>query len=105
MAGPTAAGFNARYSQCSHFPDDGGCTAEHYEPHCPRVIKVPVVTYVPGKNVKIVGFAAFVLEGQADSSNDTITGSYVDMVTIGSSGGDSTGTADDYGVYSLMLSK
>ncbi|HPE15951.1 MAG TPA: pilus assembly protein TadG-related protein, partial [Oscillospiraceae bacterium] len=65
MAGPTAEGLNARYYQCTHFPDDGGCTAEHYDPNCPRVIKVPVVVYDSTKSVQIVGFAAFVLEGPA----------------------------------------
>ena len=105
MAGPTAAGFNARYAQCTHFPDDGGCSAEHYDPNCPRVIKVPVVVYASAKRVQIVGFAAFVLEGPADAEKDTVVGSYVDMVTVGSAGGDATGTADAYGVYSLMLSR
>jgi hypothetical protein len=83
----------------------GGCTADHYEPHCTRVIKVPVVEYVDSKQVQIVGFAAFVLEGQNPDYPDSITGSYVDMVTLGSAGGDTTGTASDFGVYSLMLSK
>lgn len=105
MAGPTAAGLNERYYQCTHFPDGGGCTSEHYEPNCPRVIKVPVVVYDSAKRVRIVGFAAFVLEGPADAETDTVVGSYVDMVTVGSAGGDTTGTADAYGVYSLMLSR
>lgn len=105
MAGPTAASFNYRYNSCTHFPGAGGCTAEHFEAHCPRMIKVPVIEYVSKNNVKIVGFAAFVLEGLADTEKDTITGSYVDMVTIGSAGGDTTGTAADYGVYSLLLTK
>jgi hypothetical protein len=105
MTGSTSTAFSSRYAQCTHFPGLGGCTADHYEPHCTRVIKVPVVEYVDSKQVQIVGFAAFVLEGQNPDYPDSITGSYVDMVTLGSAGGDTTGTASDFGVYSLMLSK
>lgn len=105
MAGPTGRAFAERYDQCTHFPGQGGCTADHYVAYCPRVIKVPVVEYDEKKYVRIVGFAAFVLEGQPEGMKDTIVGSYVDMVTIGSAGGDATGSAEDFGVYSLMLSK
>ncbi|HWS41804.1 MAG TPA: pilus assembly protein TadG-related protein [Pseudoflavonifractor sp.] len=105
MAGPTSQAFTSRYSQCTHFPGQGGCTAQHYVSSCPRVIKVPVVEYEGKKNVRIVGFAAFVLEGQPPGMSDAITGSYVDMVTLGSAGGDATGKSENFGVYSLMLSK
>ncbi len=74
MAGPTARSFNYRYNACTHFPGGGGCTAGQYEAHCPRLIKVPVIEYVSKNNVKIIGFAAFVLEGLADTEKDTITG-------------------------------
>jgi hypothetical protein len=49
---------------------------------------VHVVEYVGSKQVQIVGFSAFVLEGQNPDIPDSITGSNVDMVTLGSSGGD-----------------
>lgn len=105
MAGPTSQAFTTRFSQCTHFPGQGGCTLRHYVASCPRVIKVPVVEYQGKKNVCVTGFAAFVLEGQPCGMKDAITGSYVDMVTLGSAGGDPSGTAKDFGVYSLMLSK
>ena len=105
MAGPTKRAFLERYNVCEHFPGEGGCTHEHYVANCPRVIKVPIVEYINNKNVQIAGFAAFVLEPQASDETDTITGSYVDMVTLGSAGGDATGLAADYGVYSLMLTQ
>lgn len=105
MAGPTSQAFTSRYNQCTHFPGQGGCTSEHYVASCPRVIKVPVVDYEGTKTVRVVGFAAFVLEGQPAGMTDAITGSYVDMVTLGAAGGDTSGNAENFGVYSLMLSK
>ncbi len=103
MAGPTQRAFTSRYNACTHYAGSGGCTYEHYFSFCPRVVKVPIVEYDSKKRVRITGFAAFVLESAG--RKDEVTGSYVDMVTVGSSGADPTGDAPDYGVYSLMLSK
>lgn len=107
MAGPTLAGVKARYNACAHYQSCGGCTAEHYEAGCPRVMKIPVIEYVTsGKTVRIVGFAAFVLEDYSTySSQGYVVGTYVDMVNIGAVYGDVTGSAESYGVYSLTLSK
>lgn len=107
MAGPTLKGVTARFNSCTHFMTSGGCTAEHYEAGCPRVMKIPVIEYVTsGKTVRIVGFAAFVLEDYTTySSQGYVIGTYVDMVNIGSVYGDVTGAAESYGVYSLTLSK
>lgn len=105
MVGPTDRALRTRYGQCTHFQSDGGCNSEHYEASCPRVIKVPVIEYTAKKRVQVMGFAAFVIDRPVDGVSGEVTGSYVDMVTIGSYGGDTTGTAEDFGVYSLMLSK
>ena len=106
MSGPTLTGVTQRYNACTHFASDGGCTKDHYVAGCPRVMKVPVVIYTSSKQVRIVGFAAFVLEDYTTyASKGYVVGSYVDMVNIGSYYGDLTGTADSYGVYSLTLSK
>jgi len=106
MCGPTLAGVSARYNACTHFQSDGGCTAEHYVANCPRVMKVPVVVYLSSQYVEIVGFAAFVLEDYTTYATEGyVVGTYVDMVNMGSVGGDITGTADSFGVYNLTLSK
>lgn len=106
MAGPTYTAFTARYSACTHFASEGGCTNEHYVSDCPRVVKVPVVEFIGNKDAKIVGFAAFVLESTEYYKKDSsVIGSYVDMVNVGSHGADMTNTAGDYGIYSVMLSK
>lgn len=106
MAGPTLAGIRLRYEACTHYRTTGGCTAEHYVAGCPRVMKVPVVVYVSNKEVKLVGFAAFVLEDyHTYAAQGYVIGSYVDMVNIGSADGDVTGTAENFGIYSLTLSK
>ncbi len=106
MAGPTLAGVSARYNACTHYAAEGGCTKDHYVPGCPRVMKVPVVVSLSSKQVEIVGFAAFVLEDYTTySSQGYVVGTYVDMVNVGSVSGDLTGTAEDFGVYSLTLSK
>ncbi len=108
MTGPTYSGIVTRYNSCTHFVSSGGCTEEHYVSDCPRVMKVSVIEYTDSshKYVRVVGFAAFVLEDYATYEDQgCVIGSYVDMVNIGSADGDMTGTADSYGVYSLVLTK
>ena len=106
MDGPTLAGISARFNACTHFQSDGGCTAEHYSADCPRVMKVPVIQYVNSQYVKVVGFAAFVIEDYTTYADQGyVIGTYIDMVNIGAIKGDLTGTAENYGVYSLTLSK
>ncbi len=108
MTGPTAAGIAARYNSCTHYPSLGGCNINQYDDECPRVMKVPVITYTDSqhKYVKVVGFAAFVLEDYSTYVDEgCVIGSYVDMVNIGAADGDLTGTAPSFGVYSLVLSK
>ncbi len=108
MAGPTYTGVKARYDACTHFPSEGGCSKEHYVAGCPRLMKVPVIVYTSGshKEVKLVGFAAFILEDYATYEKDGyVIGSYVDTVNVGSEYGDLTGSVQSFGVYSLTLSR
>lgn len=108
MSGPTYSGVVQRYNACTHYPSSGGCKAGQYVDDCPRVMKVAVIDYTDGshKYVRVVGFAAFVLEDYATySDKGCVVGSYVDMVNVGAADGDLTGTAPAFGVYSLVLSK
>ncbi|MHB8963783.1 MAG: TadE/TadG family type IV pilus assembly protein [Saccharofermentanales bacterium] len=93
-----------RYNSCTHFPNDGGCTTEHFVSDCPRVMTVPVVVALPNKYVKIVGFAAFVLEPIQDSG--FVYGSLVQETISGiASGTSEVGDAGDYWLYSLILTE
>jgi len=106
MSGPTLTGLAERYNACTHFQSDGGCTAEHYVADCPRLMKVPVVQYIDSHTVRIVGFAAFIIEDYTTYEDEGyVIGTYVNMVNIGAASGDLTGTAENFGVYSLTLSK
>lgn len=108
MTGPTYSGIVARYNACTHYPSNGGCKAGCYSDDCPRVMKVPVIVYTDSshKYVRVMGFAAFVLEDYTTyADKGCVIGSYVDMVNIGAADGDLTGTASGFGVYSLVLSK
>jgi len=108
MTGPTYSGIMQRYNACTHYPSEGGCTASKYVDDCPRVMKVPVIVYTDGSNkyVRVVGFAAFVLEDYTTyADKGCVIGSYVNMVNVGAADGDLSGTADGFGVYSLVLTK
>ncbi len=63
MSGATIDGFTSRYESCTHFPDDGGCTAEHYVLDCPRVVILILYEMEGTKAVKVTGFVPFILEG------------------------------------------
>jgi Flp pilus assembly protein TadG len=108
MTGPTYSGIVQRYNACTHYPSNGGCKIGCYVDDCPRVMKLPVIVYTDSTNkyVRVVGFAAFVLEDYTTYADEgCVVGSYVDMVNVGAADGDLTGTADSFGVYSLVLSK
>jgi len=77
MAGATVDGFTARYDACTHFPDDGGCTAEHYVLDCPRVVILILYEMEGTKAVKVTGFVPFILEGLNGSGE--IVASHIDV--------------------------
>lgn len=102
MAGVIETAVIERYNSCTHFATDGGCTTEHFVSDCPRIMTVPVVESMPNKNVKIVGFAAFVLEPLQASGY--VYGSLVQETISGiASGSADVGEAGDYWLYSLIL--
>lgn len=109
MVGPTYEGFEARYDACTHYgatSGGDGCTVDHFDPSCPRIVTVPIYTFGTDKHTVIVkGFAAFLLENQ--TNDGYITGSFLHMVSRGgTSGGDAgAGAAADYGLYDLVLSE
>ncbi|MDD4582779.1 MAG: Tad domain-containing protein [Eubacteriales bacterium] len=106
MAGPTSEAFNFRYTACTHYGTEGGCTKDHFEPTCPRVVKIPVVEYVGSKYVLIKGFAVFILEDcYANGNAGEVQGTYVQSVIGGTAdfiGGESF--AAEYGAYCITLS-
>ncbi|MHB1455138.1 MAG: hypothetical protein ACYCYM_14450 [Saccharofermentanales bacterium] len=104
MAGLIEDAVIQRYYSCTHYTNDGGCTTEHFVADCPRVMTVPVVATMPNKYVKIVGFAAFVLEPIQDSG--FVYGSLVQETISGiASGSVDVGEAGDYWLYSLILTE
>jgi Flp pilus assembly protein TadG len=107
MVGPTYQGFSTRFNGCTHYGAQSGgpgCTAEHYDPDCPRVAKVVIYTVNSGFTIKVAGFAAFLLEAQTDEGQ--ITGTFLHTInTAGQGSGEVAGSSLDYGLYSLMLSK
>ncbi len=102
MAGIIENAVERRYNSCTHFSNDGGCTAAHFAEDCPRILTVPVVVSVDKHDVKIVGFAAFILEPASDKGfvygsivRKTIAGVASNSIDVGGDG--------DYWLYSLVL--
>ncbi|MCG0274877.1 MAG: pilus assembly protein TadG-related protein [Thermosediminibacteraceae bacterium] len=82
MSGPTEEGVNYRLNACPHYPK---CSLDHYDPNCPRIMMVPIFdpeSLDGGRTqVKIVGFAAFLLKGVEGSGKDNVvTGYFLRMV-------------------------
>ncbi|MBK5244584.1 MAG: hypothetical protein JJE18_06105 [Eubacteriaceae bacterium] len=109
MKTPTYQGFITRYNGCTHFgaqTGGDGCTIDHFDPNCSRIVKVPIYSLGVDKNTVVVeGFAAFLLESQ--TNDGFITGSFINIISSGTSSGEDvtdTGNAD-FGVYGLMLSE
>ena len=109
MVGPTYQGFEERFSECTHFGAQiggSGCTADHYEPSCLRIVKVPIYSYgIDKKTIVVEGFAAFLLESQ--TNDGYITGTFLNMVSDGSPSGANVGEGAeaDFGLYNLLLSE
>lgn len=104
MSGPTEDGVNYRLSRCTHTPR---CTIEHYHPGCPRVCIVPV--YAPDSlqgrdEVRIVGFAAFLLKEVGGKGNDSYVSGYF-LQTVPSDGLKYTidPNQTDYGLHATRL--
>lgn len=99
MSGPTLEGFSTRYDNCHD-----GCTADNFEPDCPRLVYIPVVEVISKGQVKIVSFAAFfLLECGGNGNNSYIKATYIDHAVLPDSAPGSSGK--DYGVYVTKLSE
>ncbi|PKM62835.1 MAG: hypothetical protein CVU97_03315 [Firmicutes bacterium HGW-Firmicutes-21] len=90
-------GSTYRLSQCTHYAGQGGCTPEHYEEECPKIIRVLIYRMVDSRTVEVIGFAAFLLE--YTSADDEIQGTFL---------GVNTGYTDkisdkDFGTYTYRL--
>ncbi len=101
MAGPTTSAFLTRYNQCTHFPGQGGCTIDHFENDCPRVITIIAYTMVNSSSVKVEGFIPFVLESA--NGYGEIVASKVTLLTNDGQAAGSLGGTGDYGIYKVRL--
>lgn len=70
-------GVNYRMSLCTHFPEDGGCTYQHYVENCPRVMSFMIYEFIDSTTVKVNGFSAFILEHS--ENEDEIQGSFINL--------------------------
>lgn len=84
MSGPTMQGITALIDKCHHTPE---CTYDSFKPDCPKLITVIMVDSlsVSGrKQVTVIGFAKFFLEGvQGQGKDSIVTGRFVRMVDAG----------------------
>jgi hypothetical protein len=90
-------GVDYRLSQCNHYAGQGGCTPEHYDNDCSKVIYVLIYRMVDSKNVEVTGFAAFLLEESV--TDDEILGTFLFKNTAYSD----LVAEKDYGVYTYRL--
>ena len=103
MTGPTTSAFTARYSQCTHFPSQGGCNADHYNPDCARVVYLLIYEMVDIHTVQIYGFVPFVLVGT--DGNGEVIASHIDVYV---NQGESTELDENniyYGMYRVRLTE
>ena len=103
MSGPTEQGIQQRYNACTHYASSGGCTPEHYDKNCPRIMMIPVVVYTEKHTVQIQGFAPFLLDSYHGSGNQCfVYGTYLpSFITEGEV--DSSKPANPYGPYTVKL--
>jgi len=102
MSGPTMQGVNYRISEENHFP----CTPDNFRRDCPRLVTVPVYEPIGDENhikeVRIKGFAAFLLDEVSGQGNESyIKGYFVQTIVPGIS----DQTAGNYGLQAVKLSQ
>lgn len=119
MSGPTASGINTRLSRDVRIPEN---TLEDYDRNAPEIVYIPIVQIISEsgnsiQSVKIMGFAAFFLEGVAGNGNNSIvTGWFIrTLVPNNLTSGSLTdlnntvydmehgGSSNDFGLYSPKL--
>ncbi|MEW9672597.1 pilus assembly protein TadG-related protein [Ammoniphilus sp. 3BR4] len=101
MAGPTERAVNYRRSLC---PFHGTATYQDYPSDCPNIVLVPVYKAVSIqsnqiKQVEVVGFASFFLEGM--NSSDEVVGRFIQFVHEGAT----SPVQANYGTYGAKLAQ
>lgn len=102
MSNPTKRAIDYRIDLCNHTPE---CTPSHFDPGCPRILIIPV--YEPSvidqgqvKKIRIIGFAAFLVDRVTGQGNENyIEGYFIRMVAEG----DSVSSQVDYGLKGVKL--
>ncbi|MEA1961386.1 MAG: Tad domain-containing protein [Bacillota bacterium] len=103
MSGPTRVGIDYRIGQCNHYPR---CTIYSYVNGCPRILIVPIVNVQDitseghPDSVRVVGFAAFLVQDCVGNGNENYVRGYFIRYVIPGSTGDS---GADYGLYGAQL--
>lgn len=93
ISGNTYTGIQYRIDQCDHIPY---CSPEHYDPGCARVLLVPVIEPYADKQVRVIGFSAFLVDAvEGMGSENYITGHFIEHTISGLS--DPSGP--DNGIY------
>lgn len=102
MSNPTKRAIDYRIGQCTHSPP---CSPASYAPGCPRILIVPV--YEPTliesgqiKKIRIIGFAAFLVDRVTGQGNDNYIEGYFLRMTAE---GDSDSGQTDYGLKGIKL--
>lgn len=105
MSGPTSDGINYRMNQCTY-----NCTSDNFQLDCPRVVTVPIYdpnTLGNGRTqIKIVGFALFLLNGVDGHGNKSVVhGYFLNSVPPSSSNASTEPGQRDYGLHITRLIK
>lgn len=102
MSGPTEQGIQQRYNACTHYTSEGGCTPDHYDKNCPRVMMIPVVVYESEHSVTVKGFAPLLLDSYHGSGNECfVYGTYLPSFVV--DGNETIGSSSPYGPYTVKL--
>jgi len=97
MSGPSLEGFSTRYYACTD-----GCTADSFQPDCPRLVYIPVVKILSQKQVQIEAFAAFFLtECGGNGNNSYIKATYIKHAALPNQSPGVSGM--DFGLYVAKL--
>lgn len=113
-SGPTVKGIADRLAQDTRVPRN---TFANHDRNAPEIMYIPIVTPYGHKEVQIVGFAAFFLDGDPGNGNDSIiTGRFLQKIAINGHNNASLsdllqteydmehgGTSTDYGLYTPKL--
>lgn len=97
ISGPTKRAIDYRISEDKHIPF---CTVDNFKRDCSRLIKVPVVEPVAKKEVKIVGFAMFLVDDVTGQGNESyVKGKFVKNIVSG----EIDPGAQDFGLFGVRL--